>query len=140
MIDFKDKFKELYDGVKDIPRVQLKIHPGEERGDDCASSIGYRFTASDISLFLLSKKTAEDGFVEKFCLDEIEAKRLKEIRKKVIDNPVWEKEILNTLEKNISIPYEKFEKLDLGEQLRLIDNSNLNQSIEEKGYSRIKKH
>ena len=127
MIDFKEEYKELYDSVTDLPQRRLETIPGEQRGDDCGSSIGRKFNNSELSLFLLSQKTSENGFVEKYCLSDEDAEKLKEIRKKLNDNSLWKETLINTLEQYLPISYEEFKKLDLGEQQKIIDDIKLKQ-------------
>ena len=131
MINFKEEYKELYESVKDIPKRRLETIPTEQRGDDCGSSIGRRFDNSKLSLFLLSQRTAENGFVENYCLSDEDAESLKEIRKKLKDNPLLKETLINTLEQYLPMSYEKFKRLDYAQQQSIIDDIKLKHGKEQ---------
>lgn len=82
IIDFVEKYKDLL--VKDSPKKQLETILGEDRGDDLSSSVFPTFDNSDESFIALSKRTSENGFVEKYCLSEENAEKLRKIRKKTL--------------------------------------------------------
>ena len=143
MIDYKEKYYDLYDSVKHIPRRRLKVHPSEERGDDCGSSLLQEYENSNLKLFLESQKIANKGFVESYCLDDDTAERIRDIRKRLEDNPNLKNSIYKTLSEYLQIPIEQFTNLSLGEQLRLVSyinnyENNLDEKIDQLIYNDVK--
>ena len=117
MINYVEKYKNLYDSVKDLPVKTLKVFPGEQR----CSSIYPSFDSSNISLFLLSQRIAKGGFIESFCLSEEDVEKIRLIRKKINDNPLWKENVIQVLEQDTQIPYSKFIELPLGLQQQIIN-------------------
>lgn len=132
MIDFKEKYKKLYEETSKYPRVSMSVIPTEQRGDDCGTSLLRQFVDTDLSLFLLSEVTAYDGFVENYCLDEEQVERIRIIRRKKEDDPSWREKILKELEAYLPIPYSDFKKLPLGIEESIIEKIKSNQSEEER--------
>ena len=115
MIDFAEKFSDLL--VEGGPTRELKVIPGEQRGDDMTCP--YRsYDNSDLSLFLQSQKIAEDGFIENYCFRENNKKRLKEIRANIDE---WKKAFMDTFGPYLNMSYEEFIKKSLDEQYRIIN-------------------
>ena len=125
MIDFLKKYPELYDSVKDTQIKRLKIHPSEDRGDDCGSSLMPEYENTTLTLFLTSQKIASNGFVENYCMDEEITDKIRNIRKKVDDNPSIKESIYDMLSQYLPMPLESFKKINLGNQLRIIDEIKL---------------
>ena len=75
--NFKEKYKSLYDDIKNLQKRQLTSI--EARGDDFSSSI--LKPINDSNLNILTTKTSPNGFVETYCLNEEQAKKLQRIRK-----------------------------------------------------------
>lgn len=121
MVDFVEKYPNLYESVKNIPKRRLKIHPSEDRGDDCGSSLLPEYENTTLTLFLTSQKIAYNGFIENYCLDDEITKKIRSIRKKVNDNPFLKESINDVLSQYLPISLEAFQKLVLGDQLRVID-------------------
>lgn len=119
IIDFAEKFSDLYEPVKDIPRRKLKIL--EYRGDDCGSSLLPEYEDTTLKLFLESQKIAYDGFVEHYCLEDEIVEKIRNIRKKVDDNPSLKESINDVLFQYLPISIEIFNNLSLGEQLSIIN-------------------
>ena len=121
MIDFVEKYPDLHELVEDIPRKRLKVHPSEDRGDDCSSSLLPEYENTTLTLFLTSQKIAYNGFVENYCLDDEITEKIRSIRRKVNDNPSLKESINDVLSQYLPISLEMFQKLFLGEQLEIID-------------------
>ena len=121
MVDFVEKYPDLYESVKNIPKRRLKIHPSEDRGDDCGSSLLPEYENTTLTLFLTSQKISYNGFVENYCLDDEITKKIRSIRKKVNDNPSLKESINDVLSQYLPISLGAFQKLVLGDQLRVID-------------------
>ena len=124
IIDFIKEYPELYESVRDIPRRKLKVLPSEDRGDDCGSSLLPEYEDTTLTLFLTSQKIAYNGFVENYCLDSEVTEKIRDIRKKVDNNPVLRESIYNILSQYLPISLEAFQQLVLGEQLMIIDEIN----------------
>ena len=127
MMDFVEKYPELYESVKDIPRKRLRVHPYEDRGDDCSSSLMPEHENTTLTLFLTSQKIACDGFVENYCLDPEITEKIRNIRKKVDDNSSLKESIYNELSQYLPISLEAFQKLDLDDQLIIADKIKIKQ-------------
>ena len=122
MVDFVEKYPDLYESVKNIPRRRLKVPSFEDRGDDCGSSLLPEYENSTLTLFLTSQKIAFNGFVENYCLDAETTEKIRSIRKKVKENPSIKESINDILSQFLPISLEMFERLPLGDQLSVIDN------------------
>ena len=136
MIDFKEKYPDLYESRMHNPIRRLKVHPSEDRGDDCGSSLLPKYENTSLVLFLESQKIAYNGFVENYCLDGETTERIRSIRKKIEDNPFIKESINEILSQHLPMPIEKFNNLSLGEQLRIIsiinrENNDLEENIEQ---------
>ena len=75
IFNFTERFSDLIVPSESGELKQLKTISGEERGDDMGSSLMDEMDYSDESLFLLSKKFPEDGFIVNYCLREENKKR-----------------------------------------------------------------
>ncbi len=131
MINFKDKYSDLYDAVKNIPLRKTEVISTEQRSDDYCSLLYPAFDNSDLSLFLLAQKESPNGFIESYCLSKESIDRINKIRNKFDSTPSWEKSLIETLEQYLQIPYSKFSKLPFDSQTRIVDNIKHNQSREE---------
>ena len=126
MIDFYEKYSDLHvENNSDCKKV-LKTNPGEDRGDDmCGSIMRYDYTHNSLTLFLLSQNTQEDGFIQKYCLRDENKEKLNQIKIELKNNPEAKENYINRIKESIYIPYEEFEKLPLGEQMRIVYVSQL---------------
>lgn len=123
MRNFTEKYTELYDSVKHVPRRQLEVISTEQRGDDLGTYLYPQFESSNINLFLLSQKIAEEGFVEEYCLDSEDVQKIRIIRKNLENNPLLKDELIQALEKYLPMCYDEFiKKFPLGHQERIINN------------------
>lgn len=114
-----------------ITEEQVRLDPVEDRGDDLGSSRVKNYKYEDLSLFLLSLKTAPDGFIEAYCLDKNVKERLKKIRNKQDIDKEWKKKIIAELEKYLPITYRMFMYLSLDDQLDVIKSIKLKFNEEE---------
>ena len=107
MTDFMNEYKDFLVGLKEKSLLRLE------------QKKKYEYT--DLTLFLLSLKTASDGFVESFCLDDNTKERLEKIRTRRDNDPLWEATIISELE-NFLLPMtsKKFMSLSLDNQLDII--------------------
>ena len=115
MNKISEEYKEL------IGEKQIRLTSIEDRGDDLATSMSKDYKYDDLTLFLLSLKTAPDGFIEKFCLEKDNKKRLKEIRSKIDNDKNWKNNIITELEQYLPIPYIMFMYFQLDRQLEVIE-------------------
>ena len=115
--DFTEKFSDLIVPSENGELRQLKTIPGEERGDDMGSSLIPEMDYSDESLFLLSKKFPEDGFIVNCGLREENKKRIKEI---YANSAEYEEKFIDRFRPFLPMTYNEFMQLDLPEQIHII--------------------
>lgn len=115
--DFTEKFSDLIVPSENGELRQLKTIPGEESGDDMGSSLIPEMDYSDESLFLLSKKFPEDGFIVNYCLIEGNKKRIKEI---YANSAEYEENFIDRFRPFLPMTYSEFMQLDLPEQIDII--------------------
>ena len=116
--DFTEKFSDLIVPSENGELRHLKTIPGEERGDDMGSSLMPEMDYSDESLFLLSKKFPEDGFIANYCFREENKKGLKEI---YANSAEYEEKFIDRYRAFLPMTYDEFMKLDLPEQMNIIN-------------------
>ena len=124
MNKISEEYKEL------IGEKQIRLTSIENRGDDLGSSMSKDYKYDDLTIFLLSLKTAPDGFVEKYCLDKNVKERLKEIRNKIDTDKNWKNNVITELEQYLPIPYRMFMYFQLDRQLEVIEA--IKQTLDEK--------
>lgn len=130
-----EKYPNLYNAVKEYPRVQLRVYPTEYRGDDCGSLQLPEYENTNLALFLKSQKIAVNGFIENYCLEE-EKEKIRKFR----DNKALKKAIENILSNYLQISIEEFNNLSLKEQLNIISKINQNENnLNEKVNQLVKK-
>lgn len=124
MIDFYEKYSDLHvENNSDYKRV-LKTNPGENRGDDmCGSVMNYDYTYNSLTLFLLLQNTHEDSFIQKYCLRDEDKEKLNLIKTELKNDPSSKETYISRIKECISVPYEEFTKLPLGEQIRIVNES-----------------
>lgn len=122
MRNYIEKYKKLYESTKDLPVRNLKVSESENRGDDLSTSIYPSFESTNINLFLLSQTIAPNGFVETYCLSESDVKKLSIIRDRIKEEPEWKEKIIDLLNNNLSMPYDRFKKMSLGLQINMVNS------------------
>jgi len=124
MIDFYEKYSDLHvENNSDCKRV-LKTNPGENRGDDmCVSIMNYDYAHNSLTLFLLLQNTHKDGFIQKYCLRDEDKEKLNQIKIELKNNPEAKENYIKRIKESIYISYEDFEKLPLGDKIRIINES-----------------
>ena len=116
--DFTEKFSDLIVPSESGELKQLKTIPGEDRGDDMGSSLMSEMDCSDESLFLLSKKFPEDGFIANYCFREETKNRLKKI---YANSAEYEEKFIDRFRPFLPMTYNEFMQLDLSEQMSIIN-------------------
>ena len=117
IFNFTERFSDLIVPSESGELKQLKTISGEERGDDMGSSLMDEMDYSDESLFLLSKKFPEDGFIVNYCLREENKKRIKEI---YANSAECEEIFIDRFRPFLPMTYNEFMQLDLTEQMHII--------------------
>lgn len=108
----------------DFYKRGLKTNQGENRGDDmCGSTMSYDYTHNSLTLFLLSQSTQEDDFIQKYCLRDEDKEKLNQIQIELQNNPEAKENYINRIREIIYISYEDFEKLLLGDKIRIVNES-----------------
>lgn len=79
------------------------------------------YRVSNRALFLFTQKPG--GFVENFCLTQEYKDKLSDIRKNMEKNPDLLMNVVLVLDKYLPISYEEFSKLNIFEQLKLIERT-----------------
>ena len=118
MQDFN--YADLNELAVNVPSRRLRVSPTEDYGDDCSSSLLQKYENTTLALFLISQKIANNGFAEKYCLEDEITEKIRIIRKKIDEKPSLKDDINNILSQYLPISLEVFQILDLGEQLRII--------------------
>ncbi len=72
--ELKERYKELLEGLNDLPHVRLELQPSEQRGDDCGSSV-ISVNNKDNYERMLSKINSK-GFIYNYCLSDNEKKKV----------------------------------------------------------------
>ena len=83
----------------------------------------YDYAHNSLTLFLLLQNTHEDGFIQKYCLRDEDKEKLNQIRIELQNNPEAKETYISRIKECISIPYEDFEKLPLGDKIRIVNES-----------------
>lgn len=123
MIDFYEKYSDLHvENNSDYKKV-LNVIPGENRGDDMRGITTYDYAHNSLTLFLLLQNTHEDGFIQKYCLRDEDKEKLNLIKTELKNDPSSKETYISRIKECISVPYEKFTKLPLGEQIRIVNRS-----------------
>ena len=113
-------FKEFEDlCLPNAPTRMLKTIEGEDRGDDCSSSLFVTDSMSNLDLILLAEQAAEDGYIERYTLDENTLAKVKEMREK-LSNPEWKTSITEIIEQYTAMSYDEFKNLPVARQNAMI--------------------